>query len=427
MKYRDRLSWHLVPVLAFPAATGATLALECYWGVAVCAAFSVFFTRRLFTFQSRTVRDVKRFIDAVRFSEFNVSFRAGRGLPDELAGDMQEAVERFSTRLRRMESERNFHDALLNRVDTGIIAIDRSGSIPWINKAALDVFGKPCPRCLADLESVSPGLPAALSALHPGETRVIRVERETRPWQLAATAISFTSEGRTLKLISMKNVQSLLEENESDAWKKLTRVLTHEIMNSLAPVISLSETFSTRDDENQEMIYTAMQAIHRRSRGLVDFIHNYKKLTSVPRPVIAPFPADGWLEEISQLLRAGGRAFTFTVRPPGMLVEADRALMSQVLINLVMNAGESVPPGRRPVVEVDVSRNEYRRAIIRVSDNGEGILPGVMDKIFVPFFTTKPNGSGIGLSICRQVVNLHGGQLSVHSEPDKGSVFTIKL
>ncbi|MDR0544593.1 MAG: ATP-binding protein [Odoribacteraceae bacterium] len=429
MKARARLSRRVAPVMLFPAAAGFLCAGGHYWTGLACLFLACLFARRLFAFQSRAIKDVRRFIDAIRFSEFNVSFRGcdGKGVVDELAPDMEEALERFSARLRKMEADRNFHDALLNRVDAGIIVVERSGTIPWINKSALDVFGKPCPRHLDDLKSVSPELPPALADLLPGETRIIRLERDARPCQLAVTAMLFMVEGRELKLISMKNVQEILEENESDAWKRLTRVLTHEIMNSLAPVISLSETFASRDDENREMMHDAMMAIHRRSKGLVDFVHNYKRLTSVPLPLPTTFPVAPWLEEIGRLLDASGHAFSSAVRPAGMLLEADRALMSQVLINLIKNARESIPPSRQPRVEVEVSLDEYRRPVITVSDNGEGILPDVLDKIFVPFFTTKPNGSGIGLTICRQIISLHGGRLSVHSAPDKGARFTIKL
>jgi signal transduction histidine kinase len=220
----------------------------------------------------------------------------------------------------------------------------------------------------------------------------------------------------------------VLEESESDAWKKLIRVLTHEIMNSLTPIISLSETFSEPNDENREWLNRAMQTIHRRSKGLVDFVNNYKKLThNIPQPVMTRFPAREWIDDIARLMKADGFIFDYSVQPQDIIIEADQGLMEQVLINLIKNACESVPPDKPVTVQVAISKNEYQRPVIQVSDNGEGILPEVLDKIFVPFFTTKTAGSGIGLSICRQIVNLHGGTISVQSEPEKGSRFTIQL
>ncbi|GHT69141.1 sensor histidine kinase [Bacteroidia bacterium] len=372
---------------------------------------------------------MNRLVEAIRFSEFNISFQhfVEEGLAPELIPKMEKSIDSFNRRLREMVSEQSFYEILLNRIDFGILILDKYKRVSWINKAALDIFGKPQPHFLTDLKSVSPDLPDILDSLYSKETKIIRIEREKKIHQLAVTAILFFIEDKELKLISLKNIQSVLEESESDAWKKLIRVLTHEIMNSLTPIISLSETFSEPTDENRELLNRAMQTIHRRSKGLVDFVNNYKKLTHIPQPFITQFSASEWIEDISRLLKADGFMFDYSVQPENIPIAADRSLMEQVLINLIKNACESVSSGKPVSVRVTVSKNEYQRPLIRVSDNGEGILPDVMDQIFVPFFTTKINGSGIGLSICRQIINLHGGTISVQSDPDKGSCFTIVL
>jgi nitrogen fixation/metabolism regulation signal transduction histidine kinase len=427
--YKTKLLIRILRVVLFSVATACFLCFKFYWLSALCAIIAIIFIHRLFLFQSRTEKDMKRMIEAIRFSEFNISFKnfSERGLASELIPEMEASIEQFNAKLRKMEAEQNFYDSLLNRIDSGIIVVDKQANINWINKAALDVFGKPQPRVLDDLKSVLPDLPGILNKLVPRETKIIRIEREKRKHQLAVTVIYFILEGKELKLISLKNIQSVLEENESDAWRKLIRVLTHEIMNSLTPIISLSETFSELDEENRKWMIRAMQTIHRRSKGLVDFVNNYKKLTHIPQPVFSRFPANEWIDDISRLLKADGFLFDYTVQPQDIIIEADRGLMEQVLINLIKNACESSYPNKPVAVNVFVSKNEYQRPLIKVSDNGEGILPEVMDKIFVPFFTTKTNGSGIGLSICRQIVNLHGGIISAQSEPNKGSCFTIQL
>ncbi|MDR3267945.1 MAG: GHKL domain-containing protein [Tannerella sp.] len=429
MNYKTKLLLRIGCAILFAALTGCLLSLRLYWAGIVCTFVTAGCVHRLFTFQARTVKDMKRFIEAIRFSEFNISFKhfVKKGLAPELIADMECSIDRFNKRLRNTKAEQSFYDTLLNRIDFGIIVVEKSGRINWINKAALDVFGKPQPHNMEDLKHVSPDLPGILNKLVPRETKIIQIGPDKHRYRLAVTVVCFTLEGKGLKLISLKNIQSVLEENESDAWKKLIRVLTHEIMNSLTPIISLSETFSEQSEENRALMNQAMQTIHRRSKGLVDFVRNYKKLTLTPLPVITKFSASEWMEDISHLLKADDFAFSYVVNPQHISIEADRGQMEQVMINLIKNACEAASPGKQALVEVAISQNEYRRPVIKVSDTGDGILPEVLDKIFVPFFTTKTNGSGIGLSICRQIIKLHGGTISVHSEPEKGSCFTVRL
>jgi nitrogen fixation/metabolism regulation signal transduction histidine kinase len=350
-----------------------------------------------------------------------------RGLAPELMPAMETSIALFNSRLQKKVSEQNFYDTLLNRIDFGLIVVDIQGVVSWINKMALDMLGRPQPKTLADLENTSQGLSETLSNLRLNETRIIQINKGGKEHRIAATAVYFITKGKYFKIISLKHIQTVLDETESDAWKKLIRVLMHEIMNSLTPIISLSETFARPDDDNREMIGSAMQAIHRRSSGLVDFINNYRQLTHIPVPVIAPFAAQEWLADLHRLLAADNYSFTYTVTPADMTILADRTLMDQVMINIIKNACESSALKHPSVVSVSISKNDYQRPLIKVTDNGNGILPEVMPQIFVPFFTTKAKGSGIGLSICRQIITHHGGLIAVESEPERGSCFTITL
>ena len=234
-----------------------------------------------------------------------------------------------------------------------------------------------------------------------------------------------------MKLVSFKNIQSALEEHESDAWRKLIRVLTHEMMNSITPIISLSETLSEEDSEMNEKHYTAMsramQTIYRRSKGLVDFVKNYQQLTRIPEPVPVDIPVSEMLSDINRLLKANGIDFTYNVVPKDIQLFADRAQMEQSLINLIKNAWEACCDSPLPYVNIDVYKNEYQKPVILISDNGCGIVPEALDKVFVPFFTTKTGGSGIGLSICRQIMNLHHGSISIESEVDKGTKVALRF
>lgn len=225
---------------------------------------------------------------------------------------------------------------------------------------------------------------------------------------------------------------AVVAEAETDAWQKLIRVLTHEIMNSIAPIISLSETVTERAASNgmnqrdYDIMLQAMQTIHRRSKGLLDFVENYRKLTRIPTPVMQIFSVSALFNDLKGLFPPGDVCFTFSIRPPELRIYADRVLIEQVLINLLKNAAEACNEQLFPQVKVEAFRRDGI-PVITVSDNGSGIVPEALDKVFVPFFTTKQGGSGIGLSVCRQIMNRHGGSISVVSEEEQGTLFTLQF
>lgn len=223
---------------------------------------------------------------------------------------------------------------------------------------------------------------------------------------------------------------SVVAEAETEAWQKLIRVLTHEIMNSIAPIISLSETVTERAESNgmnerdYGIMLQAIQTIHRRSKGLLDFVENYRKLTRIPAPTMQLFPVSALFDDLQKLVPVNGVNFIYSVKPSELRLYADRGMIEQVLINLLKNAVEACGDSSSPEVLVEAFRKEGV-PVITISDNGSGIVPEALDKVFVPFFTTKPGGSGIGLSVCRQIMNRHGGNITVASEMEKGTVFTM--
>lgn len=223
---------------------------------------------------------------------------------------------------------------------------------------------------------------------------------------------------------------SVVAEAETEAWQKLIRVLTHEIMNSIAPIISLSETVTERAESNgmnerdYGIMLQAIQTIHRRSKGLLDFVENYRKLTRIPAPTMQLFPVSALFDDIQKLVPANDVRFVYSIKPSGLRLYADRGMIEQVLLNLLKNAVEACSESLSPEVRVEAFRQDGI-PVITISDNGSGIVPEALDKVFVPFFTTKPGGSGIGLSVCRQIMNRHGGNITVASEIEKGTVFTM--
>ena len=245
------------------------------------------------------------------------------------------------------------------------------------------------------------------------------------------TALSFRSKYRNAQLEELTDElreamrlykKRTMEANEIESWQKLIRVMGHEIMNSITPIISLSETLSTREVEYSRM-QQGMQVIHKRSKGLLEFVENYRRITRIPAPVKEKVTLAELFNGIAELIP--NDSISFAQPAPQISIKADRTQIEQVLINIIKNAIEACAEVPSPQIQVKSSVSETGAVSITVSDNGPGILPNVLDKIFIPFFTTKENGSGIGLSLCKQIMHLHGGNITARSTPEQGSEFTL--
>lgn len=248
------------------------------------------------------------------------------------------------------------------------------------------------------------------------------------------TALSFRSKYRNGPLEEMteelREAMRLyrirtMEANELESWQKLIRVMGHEIMNSITPIISLSETLGNRnvDENSYGYMQHGMQVIHRRSKGLLEFVENYRRITRIPAPVKEIVSLNALLDGIAELFPQNYIHLAYT--PEDVLLKVDRTQMEQVLINLIKNAIEAC--GRIEKPEITIQCHIADLLYISVSDNGPGILPQVMEQIFIPFFTTKDGGSGIGLSLCRRIMQLHGGNITASSTPGQGSCFSISV
>ena len=433
-RYVINLALRMSLTVLLAVAAGILAILGYYWLAATVFVVTVWCFVDVLHRATRSTKDMKRLIDAIRFAELNLSFRSSlkKGLSEELAEKLEDSLAQFRRRLMKTEADQLFYDILLQRIDSGIVVSNIEGNIEWINKTAVDMFGKPQPRKLSDLKNVSPELPELLYHLIPHEVKLLTIDKGVAPSRFAVTPIIFSVKGMELKLFSFKNIHSALEEHESDAWRKLIGVLTHEIMNSLTPIISLSETLSetpsAQIDENRyAVVLRAMQTIHRRSKGLIDFVKNYRQLTRIPEPIPVKIPAREMLADIACLLKADCINFSFRITPDDMQITADRGLIEQLLINLIKNAWDACCDTSHPNIEIDVHKNECQKPVVTVTDNGHGIVPEALDKIFMPFFTTKQGGSGIGLSICRQIMNLHHGSIFIESEMNKGTKVTLRF
>lgn len=333
-------------------------------------------------------------------------------------------IDRLHSKQAQTETDRQYYESLLNTIDTFLIVFDANGNIQWMNRPAIEGLTGFNAHHIKELEALNASFPEFLQSLVPGDTQTIGI-RQDPDMELAATLTYYRKPGQQLRICSLRNVHRLLENKELEAWQKLVRVLTHEIMNSITPIISLSDTLCERAQplqDSQPAMYQGLQTIHRRSKGLLQFIENYRKLTRLPLPVRTPVHMDKLLDDLHKLFPV----CRIKNNTPGLILNIDRTQMEQVLINLLKNACDAT--AHRPHPEISLHTSCTGRTFrFQILDNGEGILPEVADKIFIPFFTTKPSGSGIGLSLCKQIVAHHGGNISVKSEFKKGSLFQIEL
>ncbi len=379
---------------------------------------------------------MERMIDAIRYSDFTYKpvLKSSGEVIYNLNRQMDNALTYFRQKQFEGEARQQYYNSLLSTIDAGILVIDKQGVVEWSNEAVLHLLSKKRLGHVDDLVTLHPNFPDLLLSLRPGKTEVILIDQPEGCCELAVTGSSFISQGKELKLVSLKNIHSVLEENEIEAWQKLIRILTHEIMNSIAPIISLSETVTERAEshgmnkKDYEMMLQSMQVIHRRSKGLLGFVENYRKLTKIPVPKLEPLFAEALFSDIRNLFPDDPASLSFTLTSPRTELFVDRSQIEQVLINLIKNAKEAGTEGQIVQIHVEGTLVMLPHCYqITVSDNGRGIVPEAIDKVFIPFFTTKPNGSGIGLSLCKQIMSLHGGTISVTSSPGFGSVFTLRF
>ena len=381
-----------------------------------------------------SIRRMERVIGSIRHGDFMLNFSAaGRSeVERKMVESLNEVILRFRTDLSEKQEKHQYFETLLDTVDTSMLVADKQGVVMWMNRAGVQDLCGHAIHQLDELKVLNPDFPLLLKALQPGEVKVIRIYKEEVMQDLAVTVTEYSTPAADLRLINLKNIRSILEENEMEAWQKLVRVLTHEIMNSITPIISLSDTLCERaiqqGMEEESLMLQGMKTIHRRSKGLMVFVENYRKLSRLSTPMLAPVEVGELLGDIKKLFPSSKVRYIYKVEDESRKLMIDRSQMEQVLINLLKNAGEACmdQPNPEVVVETDYqAENHIFR--LSVTDNGCGILPEVVDRIFIPFFTTKPTGSGIGLSLCKQIMTLHGGSIRVKSELGKGSCFTLKL
>ncbi len=394
-----------------------------------------------YNFHRKAQSEVEQFVESIHYRDFSRHFDV-KEAPMEVQSLRQgfnEINTTFKTMSRERETQYQYLQKILELVNTGILSYEhKSGDISWMNESFKNMLGIPYLKTIHSLERRDAGLYQEVLNLRPGESKVVSIVKENSTFKVLMAVTAFQTDGKIYKLIAFQNVNEALDETEAKAWKKLLSVMTHEIMNSVAPIASLAETLSHRLQASAalldgqpgalEDLQVGVGTIRRRSEGLLKFAETYRSLNKITTLNLTKVYARDFFENLHVLMEPTFEQknieMEIILKDPDLSLEADTSLIEQVLINLVVNAVEAVKDSPEP--RITLSATIYNgRPLIKVADNGTGMSPEVMDNIFIPFFSTKKTGSGIGLSLCKQIMLLHKGNIQVQSIEGEGSAFLL--
>lgn len=351
----------------------------------------------------------------------------------------------------RMEGERRYRylRAVADSIDVGVLALDGSGRADFRNEALGAMLGRD------GADGPDPDLVLRIRRMRDGAKQQVDARTASGSVPLVVSVKDFVILGEKLRLATFQDIRAELDDKEMDAWQKMARVLTHEIMNSLTPISSLASTAKellarvladaevpcasapdaggpgARAEREREDLVEALGSIDRRGRALIRFVEGYRKFLGVPKPRLAEVSCAELLSRAARIMRPALEAARIDLRvdvsPGDLSVTADAELVEQVLINLVKNAVDALADTKNPGIAIAARLDGRNRTVVEVADNGPGIPADSLDKVFVPFYTTKAGGSGVGLSFCRQVMRLHGGSIGVESRPGSGARFALRF
>lgn len=405
--------------------------------VGIAAIISV---AELIWYTDRFNRDIRGFLQSLLQRDFTTHYeQTGRGKTyDELYETFNNISDVFKKISAEKEIQHKYLEMLVEHVRVSILSIDADEKVHLANQALRDLLRRNILSNVSSLEAVDATLAKTIREIHAGETRLIKVSIDNELLQLSIHASEFKLDDRYFKLISMQNIKNELDIREMESWQKLIRVLSHEIMNSVSPISSLGDTLHKLIKQNQVMLTEAntslydsldkgLEAIKLRSEGLVNFTQTYRKLTHIPIPSLKKVRLNDILERVQTLLAARiteGRV-KLTISNASVELVADPELMEHVFINLLLNAFEATKDQEEPKVHIYTTTTQKGQLNIHVADNGQGIDKEIIEKIFIPFFTTRKNGSGIGLALTKQILHLHQADILLKSEVGKGTEFVI--
>jgi len=441
-----RYEWRLllrVLILFITLTATAIIAVQgTYLYMVIACPLLVYELIDMIRFQKKAQDEVSQFVESIHYRDFSRHFDV-RKAPTELKPlrkGFNEINSTFKLISRERETQYHYLQKILEIVDTGILSYElETGETGWINEAFKRIIGIPYVKTISSLEKREEALYKEITDLKPGESKVISITRNQQLIKVLITASLLRSDDKVYKLIAFQNVSEALDETESKAWQKLLSVMTHEIMNSVAPISSLADTLKNRL-QSPEIVNSAMDGqledlelgidtIKRRSEGLLKFTESYRNLNKITKLDLKKILVRDLFENLSSLMHPSMEKkhieLEIVLRDPALAVEADINLIEQVMINLLVNAVEAVKDKEHPRITLSAEVQQNNRTVVKVSDNGSGIPTDLLDKIFIPFFSTRKTGSGIGLSLCKQIMLLHKGNIQVQSAEGLGSAFLL--
>ncbi len=404
----------------------------------------------LYLFLERANREVIGFFESVKWDDFSHSYpeKKSKSYLDGLYFEFNSVIKKFREVRAENEAHYQYLKTIVQHVGIGIITFEKGGEVQMVNTAAKRILGLSHLKHIRQLKEINPTIVEAFLNLRTGGRDLIKIGKDEDEIQVAVYAIELSLRGKEFKLISIQNIQSELEEKEMEAWQNLIRVLTHEIMNSVTPISSLARTIEAEmedwlksgqdmasiSSEQIEDFYQALSTIHRRSDSLIKFVSDFRNMTRITLPKFSEVCVQDLIKHMVTLHRQEITNQQIEVEvdiPEKLCIQVDEQQIEQVLINLIKNAIEALHEndefGKSKKLWIKAIERPEGGAIITIRDNGHGIDEEAIRKIFIPFFTTKKSGSGIGLSLSKQIIRNHGGTISVKSIPNEGTEFTLKF
>ncbi|UII19463.1 sensor histidine kinase [Fulvivirga ligni] len=390
----------------------------------------------------RVKADLSNFLVSIKQNDFSTTY--SKHIKDKYDLELSDAFAAISTEYKKLrtEKESNFHflKAIVEHSTVPMLSYrEDTDEITLLNQAGKKIFGTPYLKSVQSLANIDQALLQVVMRLNSGEKELLKLALDTQVLSLSISAKQIKLEGVPHKLVSFQNIKAELDEQEADSWQKLIRVLTHEIKNSAIPISTLTSVvtqlitddngnlkdLNALDEEDLNDLKIGVNTIEKRSKGLVNFVNAYSKLANIPPPQLSSVNSKSFIEGILLLLKSDLSHIHVQSKIDDFSLYLDSELMEQVLINIIKNAKEALRETEQPMIIIRAFRDQDT-VIIKITDNGPGISAEDMENIFVPFFTTKKEGSGIGLSLSRQIVRAHRGDLTVKSTDGETS-FYIKL